>query len=86
MVILATNEEVLKNIPSDALYYNGHYYKIYSSSWDWEKDKAFCESLGGHLVTITDPDEKLKVEYLIGLYEKLLNATLLQLTSAVNKK
>ena len=62
MVILATNEEVLKNIPSDALYYNGHYYKIYSSSWDWEKDKAFCESLGGHLVTITDPDEKLKVE------------------------
>lgn len=46
------------NIPSDAKKYNGHYYKLYESASTWKKAKSLCESLGGHLVTITSEGEQ----------------------------
>lgn len=45
------------NIPSDALYYNGHYYAVFNLYSGWEKAKAYCESLGGYLATITCQEE-----------------------------
>ena len=49
-------------IPSDVLYFNGHKYKLYDdNSMDWEEAETYCESLGGHLVTITSEEEQSAV-------------------------
>jgi hypothetical protein len=47
-------------IPSDAKYFssNGHYYKVYHLTKTWQQAKAYCESLGGHLATITSAKEQ----------------------------
>ena len=42
--------------------YNGHKYQIFDRSLHWKDAKAYCESLGGHLVTVTDEGEKAFVE------------------------
>lgn len=44
-------------IPEDAAAFAGHYYRIYQQSGSWTDAKAFCESLGGHLATITSAEE-----------------------------
>lgn len=44
-------------IPDDAVNYNGHAYKVYKEALEWEAAKTRCESLGGHLVTITSKEE-----------------------------
>ncbi|MBR5825640.1 MAG: hypothetical protein IKY78_00995 [Clostridia bacterium] len=49
-------------VPDDAVEFNGHYYKAYDISMSWTDAKAYCESLGGHLVTITTQDEKNFIE------------------------
>ena len=46
-----------ENIPSDALYYNGHYYAVFNLHSGWNEAKAYCESLGGYLATITSQEE-----------------------------
>ena len=45
-------------IPSDAVKFNGHSYKLFDVGLNWLDAKAYCESLGGHLVTITDNSEQ----------------------------
>ena len=45
-------------VPSDAKYWNNHYYKVYFISKSWKEAKAYCEDLGGHLATITSADEQ----------------------------
>lgn len=50
------------NIPSDAVKYNGHYYYIYEDVLTWEEAKKYCESKGGHLVTITSKEEQEFIE------------------------
>lgn len=45
------------NIPSDAVEFNGHHYKAYDGPLSWRDAKTYCESLGGHLVTITSKEE-----------------------------
>ena len=45
------------DIPNDAVYYNGHMYKIYDQSMTWIDAQAYCELLGGNLVTVTDLQE-----------------------------
>lgn len=47
-----------ETVPVDAAEFNGHFYKIYDSSITWTKAKEECESLGGHLVTITSQAEQ----------------------------
>lgn len=44
-------------LPADALYYNGHYYYVYDLGSRWKEAKAYCESLGGYLATITSQAE-----------------------------
>jgi hypothetical protein len=38
--------------------WQGHRYQIIDTSMYWKDAKEYCESLGGHLVTITDEEEK----------------------------
>ena len=59
-IFAETEDEAVDNhaIPIDAMIYNGHSYKVYTdSSIGWHDAQAFCESLGGHLATITSADE-----------------------------
>ena len=47
-------------------WYNGHRYKVFSDvNLTWDDAKAYAESLGGHLVTITDAGEQAAVESLL---------------------
>lgn len=51
-------EEVVRvSIPSDAVTYNGHAYKLYDIGCKWTEAQAQCEKLGGHLVTVTSRKE-----------------------------
>ena len=42
--------------------WNGHKYQIFDRSIHWKDAKAYCESIGGHLATLTDEEEKTFVE------------------------
>lgn len=55
-------------IPEGAAAFNGHYYKIYQQNGNWEDARAYCESLGGHLATITSAEEDA---FLYGLKQEL---------------
>lgn len=47
-----------ENIPSDAIEYNGHRYKIYSNVCQtWEEAKEYCENRGGYLAVISSKEE-----------------------------
>ncbi len=48
---------ILKDITSDAIEFNGHYYKLFDNSLSWSEAKTFCESLNGYLATVTSTDE-----------------------------
>ncbi len=45
--------------------FNGHTYQIFDSSISWEDAKSFCETLGGHLVSINSKDENEFIESII---------------------
>ena len=50
---------------------NGHIYQLFDISMTWTDAKAYCEELGGHLVTITSPEEEELIESLIDKYSKI---------------
>ena len=45
-------------IPEDAVAYGGHYYKAYTLNKTWTEAKEYCESLGGHLMTVNSAGEQ----------------------------
>ena len=47
-----------QGIPDDAVYFNGHAYKIIAQTVTWTEAKTQCENMGGHLVTITSQEEQ----------------------------
>lgn len=51
-------------IPGEIVEYNGHYYKIFDMGLNWNDARAYCETLGGHLVTITSKEEQ---EFIISI-------------------
>lgn len=55
-------------IPSDAVEFNGHYYKVYDGDTSWEEAKSNCENLGGHLVTITSEEEYEFIRNLLDMH------------------
>ena len=58
MAVLIVPVAEATNIPADAMEFNSHYYKAFDESMSWTDAKAYCESLGGHLVTITSAEEQ----------------------------
>jgi hypothetical protein len=44
-------------IPSDAVRYEGNYYKVYYSDATWVEADRICSGLGGHLCTVTSATE-----------------------------
>ncbi|UCG03870.1 MAG: lamin tail domain-containing protein [Candidatus Heimdallarchaeota archaeon] len=62
-------------ITHGGVFFKGNEYKLFTESKTWGEAKAACESLGGHLVTITSQEENDFVQSLagwrahIGLYE-----------------
>ena len=78
LIILPTNAATSSDVPSDAVEFNGHYYKVFDESISWSSAKTYCESIGGHLVTINSQEEqdfliveannKSKRNYWIGAY------------------
>ena len=60
----AVSGEAAANSVSSVLW-NGHYYKVYDSSMNWESAKKYCKKQGGHLVTITSREEQSTVSSLI---------------------
>ncbi|MCD8015632.1 MAG: hypothetical protein LUG99_21220 [Lachnospiraceae bacterium] len=47
------------SIPEDVVTFNGNSYRYYYNyGYTWEEAKKYCETLGGHLVTITSQEEQ----------------------------
>ncbi|MBQ3399270.1 MAG: putative Ig domain-containing protein [Synergistaceae bacterium] len=49
----------------DEITFDDHRYRIYPDGMTWSEAKAYCESLGGHLVTISSQEEEDVVEKLV---------------------
>ena len=66
VTVEATDENTTKlDIPSDAKGYNTHAYYYFSGNKSWDDAKAYCEKIGGHLVTITTQGEEEFVKSLL---------------------
>ena len=64
---------------------NGHRYQLIDTSMSWTEAEEYCESLGGHLVTVNSSDEQqfivdnlltigTKNAYFIGMYRDDINS------------
>ena len=51
------SEEHTEDDP-ELLYFNGHSYKLIDLDMSWMDARAYCVQQGGHLVTITSPEEQ----------------------------
>jgi len=65
--LLNIPEKAVKPVvtPDGLANFNGHYYKVFDDSMTWRDAKAYCESLGGHLATITSIEEQQFIENLL---------------------
>lgn len=54
----------------DAVYFGGNKYKTFDIDMTWHEAKEYCESLGGHLATITSQAEQDFINELIGPLSK----------------
>ena len=78
LICIPANAASMESIPSDAVEFNGHHYKVFDDSISWSNARFYCENLGGHLVTINSQEEqnflieqannKSKRNYWIGAY------------------
>lgn len=58
------------SIQHDIYEFDGNYYQLFEVSITWTEAMAYCESLGGHLVTITSAEEQAFIETLLESGEK----------------
>lgn len=65
VLFTAVNGAATRNIPSTALKFGDNYYQLYDNSMTWTQAEKYCESLGGHLATITTADENNFIKELI---------------------
>ncbi|MFX0015750.1 MAG: NosD domain-containing protein [Promethearchaeota archaeon] len=61
--------------PLKTLRYNGHEYHLLPFDRTWADAKADCEARGGHLVTITSPQENAMVTELLSGYSAWIGLT-----------
>ena len=72
-VILSEPSEEMESVEEEALNaaatatasFNGHKYQRFDTSKTWTEARDYCESLGGHLVTITSAEEQSFVADLV---------------------
>ena len=57
---LALDDQTVDPVSSGV--FEGHRYAVYDHSLTWDEAEAFCEALGGHLVTINSAEEQMYVE------------------------
>ena len=43
---------------TDQQYFNGHYYQFFDLDMTWSEAREYCIQQGGHLVTVTSPEEQ----------------------------
>lgn len=63
-----------KQIPENAPHWGNSHYAIYTyggDSFTWEQAEQYCENMGGHLVTITSPQEQAFIELLNSDHRRL---------------
>lgn len=66
IVLLSDGELVYtESVIPNSQTYKGHYYSVINESMPWSDAKKYCESLGGHLVTIQDEAEQNFITNLI---------------------
>ncbi len=51
--------------PAAVSSFNGHIYAVFNEAYSWKEAKALCESMGGHLATITSKEENDFVKTLL---------------------
>lgn len=54
-----------ENMNTEPVEYDGHFYQRFDKGMTWQEAKAYCEDLGGYLVTITSAEEQAFVETLV---------------------
>lgn len=53
------------SVPADAIEFNNHSYKLFDTGCTQKQAIEICESLGGHLLTITSEDEQTFINSII---------------------
>lgn len=53
-------------MPGGKEHYNGHTYQLFQARMLWKDAEEYCESIGGHLVTIRDEEENKFVGNMVG--------------------
>ena len=56
-ILLAAREQDTKALRKLAMEFNGHYYLYMPKFMTWDEANAFCEKLGGHLLTVRSQQE-----------------------------
>ena len=65
---IGISPEMWQYVPGSTQYLNGHTYQLFTERRiSWEDAKEYCEALGGHLATITTPEEN-------ALFPNIMNA------------
>lgn len=57
--------EYFEKLDLDLYSFAGHYYYVYKGHREWQSAEDYCESLGGHLATITSQEEQDFVEGIV---------------------
>lgn len=57
LLCACSNSTTNIQIPESAIEFDGHMYNFYLETIDWNSAKEKCESVNGHLVTITSDEE-----------------------------
>lgn len=54
-----------REVPSDAVLFRTHYYKVYLTGMDWFSASDYCNKMGGELVEINSKDEQNFINQLV---------------------
>ena len=61
----SANDKLSELTDTKTYEFNGHKYKVFNKGMSWDQAKIYCESQGGHLVTITSFEEQQVIEKLL---------------------